>query len=240
MNRKNLTIVISIICFLLFAAVVVANLIKNGVISVENLHYSVGSNTSYTDDEKKQNNENKGINGKYPIFKVRLSEGAEFPVQYADETHKKNEYSDIVVKYNSVYISKEKGDFDICGDFKEIKDENGNIINEYSYVIVNASIVNKGKNVFSSSLNSIYLAVGPECKAELRSYNSEKSSCGKDYYIIDFESNVEYNYNLAFIVEDSLIEEYRNELYLYVSFYNNSDRLGERDNIPLVKKSEED
>lgn len=239
MNKKTLTIVISIICFLLFATVVVANLIKNGIISTENFYHSVDSNNNDTHYEKEQNNENKGINGKYPIFKVRLSEGVEFPVQYADGTHKKNEYSDIVVKYNSVYISKEKGDFDICGDFKEIKDENGNIINEYSYVTVNASIINKGKNVFSSSLNNIYLSLGLHL-LELRSYNSEKTSHSKDYYIIGFEPNVEYNYNLVFIVEDSLIEEYRNELYLYVSFYNNSDRLGEGNNIPLVKKSEED
>lgn len=236
MNKKSLTIIISIICFILFATVVVASLIKNGVISTENLYTTLSSDEQLNNDDK-QKNDNKKNGLEYPLFKVLLSEGIEFPVQYSDETHKENEYSDIFVKYDNINISKERGNFDLCGDFKETKDENGNITNEYSYITADVTITNKGKNVFTTSLNNMFLSIGPESYSELRSYNSQLTSRNKDYYIIDFEPNVEYKYTLAFIAEDALIEKYRNELYLFVSFYNNSYRDGEEENIPLIKKN---
>ena len=57
----------------------------------------------------------------------------------------------IYVKLNNISISKNKAElpeFDTFEDWDEIKDSQGNITNEYSYVVLNITSLDKGTQPF--------------------------------------------------------------------------------------------
>ena len=63
----------------------------------------------------------------------------------------------IYVKLNDISISKNKAElpeFDTFEDWDEIKDSQGNITNEYSYVVLNITMMNKGNENVEVSLNT--------------------------------------------------------------------------------------
>jgi len=230
MSKKVSTIIITAVCFVLIATLTIIYLLKEGIISTDNLFSNNELvNTTISDDintGKIDSNLSQSASGEsdlgYPVFAVLLREGTEYALQYVDEKHKTNEYSDIYIKFNSMNISKEKGDFDICEDWEETKDESGNIINEFSYVICNVTLINKGERNFLGGVNSICLSPfgkDPEYLCELRAYNSNKTkTLIKDYCLVEFEPNKEYNFNLAYIVEDYIIERDKDKMLLYCAF----------------------
>ena len=237
MNKKTSTIIITIVCFVAIAAVTVGFLLKEGIINAGNI-FSTNQNNeknmsknSFDDTNGTTNAEKNHDNLGYPIFLVLLREGAEYNLQYADEKHKTNEYSDIYIKFNSMNISKEKGDFDLCEDWDEKKDEAGNIINNYSYVVCKVTIINKGERSFLTTINNLFLSLGKDYGYELRSYNSNNRPFLKDYYTIDFAPNKEYDFNLVYIADDSLIQEFKDDMLLYSGFVD-TDLI----NIPVIEK----
>jgi len=243
MNKKVSTIIITAVCFVSIATLTIIYLLKEGIISTDNLFSNNEVvNTTIPDDintgkiaSNLSQSASSGSDLGYPVFLVLLREGAEYNLQYADENHKRNEYSDIYIKFKSIDISKKRGNFDICGDSSEIKDESGNIINDFSYVICNVTLINKGEKIFAAGINSLYLA--PQGKNYeylyyVQAYNSNKPNPFlKDYYAIDFIPNKEYNFNLAYIVEDYIIQDHKDDMLLYSGFVD-TDLI----NIPVIEK----
>ena len=212
MNKKVLTIIITVISFIALSAVSVGFMIKEGIISANNLFLNKRSNIGTS--EKSTSNAN---NLDYPLFEAYIKEGANVTLQYADENCEIDEYCDIYFKMNEITISKLKGDFDICDDWEETKDINGNITNNYSYVICNVTVENKGKYKYFTSLNNMFLGINKDHSAELRAYNSNKEITNRKHYCyINYEPNKEYNFNLAYIVEDSCLEKNIENLFLDV------------------------
>ena len=74
----------------------------------------------------------------------------------------------IYVKLNNISISKNKAElpeFDTFEDWDEIKDSQGNITNEYSYVVLNITMMNKLNENLEVSLNSLLFHYGTDCVA---------------------------------------------------------------------------
>ena len=231
--KKNIsTLVITLVCITLTSVVVIGLLIKNNIISKDNILFN------FFQEEHKSNTNNNSAHMqesfKYPVLKVFLEEGAKYAIQYSEANHKKEKYSDILIKFNKLTITKEKGEF-VCPDnYMEIKDEKGYIINNYSYIVANISLTNKGIRDYEVSLNSIYLFLDDDSttRCELRSINTNKSYKQKDFFFVNLVANKEYNFNLVFIEEDSMIQgKMKNALLL-------SDFTGIRTNekIPIIKK----
>ncbi len=229
MHKNVSTIIITSVCFLAIIIVTISYLFKEGIISTDNLLY----NYNYDNSQNENNNEASESSLGYPIRRVLLKEGAECIVQYSDERYKIDEYSDIYVKFNSFKVSKNMGNFDLCDDWDEIKDEKGTITNNYSYVICNVTIINKGKLSITTAINYLHLWFGIDNGyTEIRSYNSGKSDTFlKDYYYVTFKPGEEYNYNIAFIVEDNLIHKYKSNLLLLAGFLESFDTT-----LPVIDK----
>lgn len=146
-----------------------------------------------------------------------LKEGAEC---YLDCSMNIDEECPIYFKFNSLSVSKEIGDFDLCDDWNEIKDENGTITNEYSYVICNITILNKGEVDFETTLNNLWLYFETNAGyTEARAYNSNKKDVlTKDYYYCTFKPDTEYNFNMVYVVEDDVIAKFKSDMLIFISF----------------------
>lgn len=230
MNKKACTVVITVVCFLSIVALMVGYMLREGIISTDNLFYKNNDNI-----QNESGTEAGDKNLKYPTYKVLLKEGAEFNLQYTDSRYKRDEYSDIYVKFNSVEITKEMKDFDPFGDWDEIKDENGTIINDYSYIICNVTIKNKGNFDIDTGINCLHLCFGTDgYYTEMRSYNSGRPVTHlKDYYLFTLKSGVEYNYNTVFVDKDSYINKYRSNLLLLTWFLEDFKTIP---NLPIIDK----
>lgn len=214
MNKKVITISISIVCVVALSVVVIATLFKNGVIEKDNIFSSNNdAATNNTQDEAKQNSAD------YPTFEILLKKGASFALQYQTEKSKPKEYEDINITFNNLTITKSLGDFDKCDDWYEKKDSDGNITSNHSYIIADVTLENRGKSTLETTVNNVSLLLGDDNMYELRTYNSGKSTRGKDYFLEYFEPNKEYRFNLVFIAEDELINQYSDSTYLYASFF---------------------
>ena len=230
MNKKVLTIIITVISFIALSAVSVGFMIKEGIISANNLFLNKRSNIGTS--EKSTSNAN---NLDYPLFEAYIKEGAEVMLQREDENDEPYEYHDVYFKVNDISISKSKGDFDNCDDWEETKDINGNITNDFSYVTCNVTVENRGKHTYLTSLNNMFLGIGKNHSAELRAYNPNKEIANqKHYFYINYEPNKEYNFNLAYIVEDSCLEKNTENLFLHVVIMGYS--VVDKENVPIIEK----
>lgn len=230
MNKKACTVVITVVCFLSIAALMVGYMLREGIISTDNLFYKNNDNI------QNESGTELGDNGlEYPTFQVLLREGAEITVQCSDPGYNGDGYSDIYVKFNSVEISKEMKDFDPFDDWDEIKDENGTIINDYSYIICNVTIKNKGPLGIDTGINYLHLCFGTDGDyTEMRSYNSGRPvTYLKDYYLFILEPGVEYTYNTVFVDKDSKINKYRSNLLLLTGFTESFKTIP---NLPIIDK----
>ncbi len=230
MNKKICTIIISVVCIFAIIAVSIGYMFKQGIISIDNSLYSqISQSVSNTEQSNSESQYEFG----YPIYQILLREGAEYNVQYSDERYETDEYADIYVKYNSLEVSKEIGDFDLVDDWDDVKDENGTIINDYSYVICNTTIINKGRFNLETGINYMHLYFGTDINyTSMRSFNSGKSDTyTKDYFLVNFEPNVEYNYNLVYIVEDDIIEKYGSDMLICAGFTESF-----QETFPIVDK----
>lgn len=245
MSKKSSTIIISIICVVTMLALIIGILVKDGIITEETIftNHNVQGNSTVSTSQNTTDNEsttNNKYTAGYPVFAVLLEEGAEYPVQYTSDKYEAGEYRDILVKFNQMSISKEKGNFDICSDWDEKKNSEGTIINGYSYVSLDVTLVNQGEYSHEVSLNSLYLLAGSEYSYELRSYNSEEANPqAKNYFIVTLEPDTEYHFTFAYIAEDQVIKENLSELYLYASFLSFNSLNNENNQLPLIKKGVE-
>ena len=121
-------------------------------------------------------------------------------------------------KLNNISISKNKAElpeFDTFEDWDEIKDSQGNITNEYSYVVLNITMMNKGNENVEVSLNSLLLHFGTDGGYnEARSFNSSEKKTSKNYFVEKLEPGKKLNVNVAYVAEDKQLNEYKDQLYL--------------------------
>lgn len=209
MHKKTLTIIITAVCIFAIAVVTVGYMLKEGIINGDNLFVKNDANS--TSDELEGDDTAKLYSNAF------LKEGAEC---YLDCGLKINEKCPIYFKFNSLKISKEMGDFDLCDDWDETKDENGTITNEYSYVTCNFTIINKGEADFESTLNNLVLHFGANAGyTEARAYNSnKKDKFEKDYFNITLKPDTEYNFNIAYVVKDDVLDEFKSDMLIFISF----------------------
>lgn len=215
MHKQVSTIIITTVCLFAVAVVAVGYMLKEGIINNDNLFIKSDVNSSNNIDSTKT--EPDGINTDDLFSNAFFREGSEC---YLDCGLEIDERCPIYFKFNSLDVSKEIGDFDLCDDWDEIKDENGTITNEYSYVTCNVTIINKGESNFETTINNLWLYYGINAGyTEVRSYNSKRSDTfKKDYYYVTFEPDVEYNFNIAYIVEDDVINDFKSEMLIFVTF----------------------
>jgi len=241
MNKKATTIIITVICFLSVAVLTVFYLSKQGIINTDNIftNNAAGNNNKNTVEPSNSDSEEKDKNYLgYPVFTIFLKEGAEYNFQYSDEKHNMDEYSDFYIKFNSMEITKEKGDFDDYEDVEAIQDESGRIINDYSYVVCHVTIINKGERMFSYTINGgIHLTLpNSPYLSVFSAYNSAgKVPNSKDYGVVDFEPGQEYNFNLAYIINDSKLQQFKDNGLLYSGFMYQPDM----SKAPIIEKQQE-
>ena len=228
MNKKITTVIILIIICASSIIVSILYLIKNDIIDINDIYTNaeakntkVASNISST--------ENSALGSKSWVL---LEEGAEYDTMYDDRTS-------IYVKLNDISISKNKAElpeFDTFEDWDEIKDSQGNITNEYSYVVLNITMMNKGNENVEVSLNSLLLHFGTDGGYnEARSFNSSEKKTSKNYFVEKLEPGKKLNVNVAYVAEDKQLNEYKDQLYLMTVLSGNP--LGE--GTMQVIKSEE-
>ncbi len=214
LNKKVSTIIISSVCFVAIVFVTVGYMFKQGIISKDNLFTKNSSESESLSSESDSSNSDALLSNAY------LKEGAECTL---DCELKIDEVRPIYFKFNSLTVSKEIVDFDWNDDdyeWLEERDDNGTITNEYSYVICNFTIINNGETDFETTVNNLWLHYGSEGHlSELRSYNSGRTDTStKDYYYVTFKPGVEHNFNLAYIVEDSAIDECKADMSVFIAF----------------------
>lgn len=91
---------------------------------------------------------------------------------------------------------------------------------EYSYVTCNFTIINKGEADFESTLNNLVLHFGANAGyTEARAYNSnKKDKFKKDYFYITLKPDTEYNFNIAYVVKDDVLDEFKSDMLIFISF----------------------
>lgn len=124
MHKKTLTIIITAVCVFAIAIVTVGYMLKEGIINGDNLFVKNDANS--TSDELGGDDTAKLYSNAF------LKEGAEC---YLDCGLKDNEKCPIYFKFNSLKVSKEMGDFDLCDDW----DEKASINKIYFFTLKNLS-----------------------------------------------------------------------------------------------------
>lgn len=236
MNKKASTVIITALCFLVTTTIIILYLIKTGAISTKNIFTSGGTRTTGTPLPASNSTAGSRTASEqkygYPVYAVLLKEGAHFTIQFADSKSAINEFSDMYIKFNSLKITKERGDFDKCDDMQEVKDSAGNITNNYFYAVCNVTLINKGKRDVSEGLNCLSLRLTDRSWAPASAFNSgKKPPYLPDYFDVTFEAGKEYNYNLAFILSDAEIKQYKDNLLLYAGFAYTKNK-----KIPVIQK----
>ena len=176
MNKKITTVIILIIICTSSIIVSILYLIKNDIIDINDIYTNADAkNTQVANENSISSTENSAVESKSCVL---LEEGAEYDTMYDDRTS-------IYVKLNNISISKNKAElpeFDTFEDWDEIKDSQGNITNEYSYVVLNITMMNKGNENVEVSLNSLLLHFGTDGGYnEARSFNSSEKKTSKNY-----------------------------------------------------------
>ena len=240
MNKKSTTIIITVICFLSVAVLTVFYLSKQGIINTDNIftNNATGNHQNASDSSNNVSEKNENDLAS-PVSAVFLKEGAEYNIQYSDKNYiiDIDEYSDLYIRFNSMEFTKQRGDFDICEDWGEVKDTSGNITNNFSYAVCNVTVTNKGKQDFLSSINNLQLTL-PSLPylCVLRAYNSDgKNPDSKGYSVVNFEPNKEYTFNLAYPIEDSEIEQLKENALLYCGFLF----VPNMSKAPIIEKQQE-
>lgn len=209
MNKKITTVIILIIICTSSIIVSILYLIKNDIIDINDIYTNADAkNTQVANENSISSTENSAVESKSCVL---FEEGAEYDTMYDDRTS-------IYVKLNNISISKNKAElpeFDTFEDWDEIKDSQGNITNEYSYVVLNITMMNKGNENVEVSLNSLLLHFGTDGGYnEARSFNSSEKKTSKNYFVEKLEPGKKLNVNVAYVAEDKQLNEYKDQLYL--------------------------
>jgi len=124
---------------------------------------------------------------------------------------------DLIFKVNSVEKTKERKQFPKPENTDRIvTDENGNLINNMSYIIINVTIKNDRETERMFPLNSCWLNViddknvvhSCECRISSKLEDFDK----KDYFEYTFHPKEEYTCDLIYIVEDENLQ-YNNLIF---------------------------
>lgn len=232
MNKKVSTAIISVVCLILMGAVTVGILYKNGIITFNNLYTQakvVEGVSSFASASGTQTKRYKD---------VLLKKGAEYPLLHTEgKTVAETKHYDMIFKVNNIEITKKKGNFDKCEDWHEKKDSAGNITNDYSYVVVSLTILDKCKQDHLFGVNNIRLVLGKNAiiGEELRAYNSKGIDPeDKEYFILSLKPNQKYNFNLAYIVKDDVVEKYKNDMMVHCNSGEHGRRPPSIRDLPLV------
>ena len=240
MNKQATTIIITAVCFLSVAVLTVFYLSKQGIINTDNIFTNnAAGNHQNASDSSNNVSENSENDLGYPMPVVFLREGAEYNIQYSDENYiiDIDEYSDLYIKFNSMEFTKQRGDFDNYEDIETIKDESGYITNNFSYAVCNVTVTNKGERDFFSTVNNLQLTL-PDSPylCVLHAYNSGGQIPGsKGYGVVNFEPGREYNFNLAYVINDSEIQQFKDNAILYCGFFSIPDM----SKAPIIEKQQE-
>jgi len=159
-------------------------------------------NNDLTDNktpDKDKNNEEQNNREESPLRLYQIGEEVTFgPYTY---------------KVNSVTYGKKRGDFYAPVDYESYSfDENGDVLGDNSYVVVNVSIVNNEEETLELYLNSMKLIVLRDSETRVGDYcecvsASKLEEYGrKDFFRVEIEPAIEYDYDLVFIAPDSSID----------------------------------
>lgn len=216
-------IIISLICLLVCSAIATAVVLKL--------------------NEKKETTEQSSksasnINESDRYYHAKLQKGAKAVIVGSFNLDGSGEPYDFEIKVNDITVTKEQGDFDrVEDDNKLVVDENGTILNDYSYVVANVDVKNISGHEFDATINNISLYSDKfEMYYEPWLYNSDnKSISDKHYFLIDFTPNYENNFNLVYFVKDEELSRINSdeEMVLICSFVNSFPNV---EDIPVVKK----
>jgi hypothetical protein len=240
-NKKAQTIIISACSFLLLVAVVVGKLVKQGVIDTDKI-FEKEPEKSAVEKSSNQNSGSKSIGTastfdyteEHNFTTVLLKEGAEYELPYATVDNKDDQR--MLFRFDGYEITKKRGDFDLCGLWKEEEkhDATGTISSQHSYIVAKVTIINKGEQTKEIALNNLRLLFGKENGAELRSYNSDNADSKRtDYFFVDIEPGKTYTYNLAYVAKDSILEQYKNDILLYTTTSGYWEKY-----VPVIEKKE--
>lgn len=216
-------IAISLVCLLVCSVIATAIILKSN----ENKGASEQSSNSASD-----------INKKEEYYHAKLQKGARAVIVGSFNPDGSGETYDFEIKVNDITVTKEQGAFDrVEDDYKLVVDENGTILNDYSYVVVNVDVKNISGHEFETTISNMLLYSDKfENYYEAELYNSDnKSLLDKMYFLIDFTQGYENNFNLVYFVKDEEISLINSdeELMLICSFVNSFPDI---DDIPVVKK----
>lgn len=127
----------------------------------------------------------------------------------------------IQYKVNSWRITKEKGDFIIEPSMKWQQytqlDENGNMVGEDSYFIIDVSIENVSSHTCEVCLINNHIRIRSQNKIrmeELRTFSGWDSSKGKMVAIYELKPGEKYEGEIAYIVSDELLQEASFEYFI--------------------------
>ena len=118
--------------------------------------------------------------------------------------------------------SKKLGDFNYCDDLGHV-DKDGNTIDGYSYLIVNATIECLEEDRFfeALSLGNLYILAynGTEQQTghELLTANNDKPISSKRALWVKMKKGEKRDFNLVFLVEDKFINDKAVDFYLYIN-----------------------
>ena len=158
---------------------------------------------------------------------VLLSEGTEYILPWVDQYHHNHEKSDILVRLESIEVSKEDRGFFIEGDKHQ---------DNKSYVFATIKLKNLGERDFNTTLNCLQFTAGlNNGYYELRGFDSgNPNEMTQDYYHVTLMPNVENSFCLVFLVPDEVINSNANEQFLYASFDGFNPLT--KDMIPIIKR----
>jgi hypothetical protein len=238
MNKKVSTAIISIACLGLVGATTVGVLYKNGIITSDNLYTTQNVPSQGKVIKNGSSAANSTVQTKHKnCTDALLKQGAKYTLQHAeDETVADTKFCDMTFKVNSIAVTKKRGNFDQCEDWKEKKDSAGNLTNGYSYVVVNLTILDKCTKNHMYGLNDNDLVIDKNGDGgELRAYNGkERDVREKQYFILSLKPNQTYNFNLVYIIKDDELKKHKNEIMLHCNSGDSSRRPPSPEELPVV------
>ena len=122
-------------------------------------------------------------------------------------------------KVNSATYGKERGDFYAPIHYESYTyDENGDLVGDSSYVVINITIVNNEEKTLELYLNTVKLIVLRDPETRVGDYSecvsaSKLEGYGrKDFFCVELEPGIEYNYDLVFISPDASLNNNEGQL----------------------------
>lgn len=132
-------------------------------------------------------------------------------------------FNGLIYKVNSAEVTKKHGDFIAPTNFNESYtfDEDGNLIDNNSYAVINLTLRNEGEVVKELYLNTYRLAISNEdyskCFdfAECISLSKTEGYNSKDYFKVVIEPHSEGTWNLVYIGGDHGLQCNNCHLFIY-------------------------